>query len=351
MDELIDNIEEKITLALQSVPREMAQDVIENKIQDAYAIKVLVELENKNGILIAVFSSVNMKMLSMHSAAGFSSHLKKVWTFNPWKEFAGDFVTALKAGGIENGLSDRVGRSVYRALTVQNVSALVPNLDLGQKDGIISMITAELVKEMKISKISIQLDFEKVNSVGYRTENPINGLWNEVRNPFEEQVQEAKPVQEKKKSSGYEFIDAIRERYDSIARCSSVISPLAGMEFKDLKPGQPILVQCPFKTTDEKIMARRLGAVNDKGINSPIQAKFIDLVHTEKEYHILAEGPNKILIHIIEERPVRIAVPKEFRTSKYRAFEKEDTSTANSLKIILIVLTVVVIGLCVFYFI
>ncbi|HNF26898.1 MAG TPA: hypothetical protein PKV80_20655, partial [Leptospiraceae bacterium] len=219
MDELIDNIEEKITLALQSVPREMAQDVIENKIQDAYAIKVLVELENKNGILIAVFSSVNMKMLSMHSAAGFSSHLKKVWTFNPWKEFAGDFVTALKAGGIENGLSDRVGRSVYRALTVQNVSALVPNLDLGQKDGIISMITAELVKEMKISKISIQLDFEKVNSVGYRTENPINGLWNEVRNPFEEQVQEAKPVQEKKKSSGYEFIDAIRERYDSIARC------------------------------------------------------------------------------------------------------------------------------------
>lgn len=313
--------EELKKMALSSVnTEEEAERIIRGELVDAWLLKVILDVENKSGAILVLVSEANLKVLCIYSMMGASKVIKKIRTFEKFHQFALDMLAAYRDGGIESAMSERIGRTLYRLLTPEIISAQLPNFHYNQTRDITDILIKGIAIETKVGSIQVQIDLERVNSIFFRTNNPLQGNYNEVQNPFIEMVS-SKISHGTSHTSSFSAVPKTKidlaiedfiNQYDEIVRCSTILSPAAGITFDELKEGQKLLFKLPFKAPEEKSKARRLGAVNTLGQPVPIVGTFLRLIVGPKdEYHIFAKGPKGVLLRAFEERPVRLAIPRD----------------------------------------
>ncbi len=308
---------ELMSIALESVGTEdKARELIQGKFLDAYILKLRVDIENRSGVMIVLVSKIKSDILVLYSVFGNSPNLRKIRTFEDYSQFSHDMLNVMKSGGVDKALSENVGRAIYQKLTKGTISGLFPIWDKKDVVSTVAMLEPAIASYIKIKSAKIQADVEQISSVKFRYKNVMTGTVNPITRPdFEESTEtpevESQPV--KLESSPVEKeIEELEKEFGRIVICKTVLSPVAGIDFDALQNGQKLLFILPFQNDEEKALAHSMGAVGKDGINRPIIGTFVKIiVGTKNEYHIFAKGPNGVLLRAFEERPVRLAAPKE----------------------------------------
>ncbi|MBP9888163.1 MAG: hypothetical protein KBF93_17835 [Leptospiraceae bacterium] len=345
---------ELITMALESVSSDDdANLLLEGKLVDALLIKASVQVENRNGVMIFLFSLAKGDLLQVYSAFGNSPLLNRIRTFENVSQFLLDLIDAIKAGGIERALSDRIGRVMYKGLDRQTILSEFPKIEKKDYSNICEIIQLVINTELKIKTAKIQLDVEKISSLKFRVNNPLASVYTPISNPYTEAKKSAPIVvapennvsQEKAKAEN--LINDVQKNYKKVLMCKTVVAPVAGIDFENLKENMKLLFVLPFQTKEEIAIAKSVGAVAKDGTNKPITGEFLKIVTGGKnEYHIFAKGPNGTLLRAFEERPVKLAVSKKTsQTSK----KDEHSELGKMMSIIVGILLVLVIILFFMY--
>jgi hypothetical protein len=323
-DENLTYSKDTYDLALDSVgTHEKAISVIKKEFFDANLIKFYVDLSGKNGFVFFLLSDTTHKVLKMYSVAGSSSALRKINPFENFETLVLDIEKAIRAGGIEDSLSERIGRAVYRALPSERVFELLPEIQAKQSRDLNSTIEQALKEETTLKSIRLTVDIEKLNSAYFQERNILKNSYPQVRNPFIPDPISIQPPQtsEEKESEGLlvafnQSLLEIFQQFSKVVSCNVGISPLNGMEFSNLKEGQPIFFNLPLTTSQDKSLAKELGAVDTNGKYKPIIGYFIKIFQSPKqEFHLLATGPLGVVLHAIEKNPVKVSIPFEEETS------------------------------------
>ncbi|MDX1958410.1 MAG: hypothetical protein SFU98_07540 [Leptospiraceae bacterium] len=342
--------EDLIRIALESVStREQAVDLINGKFADAYLTKIILDLEAKRTVSIMITSILKSSILKVYCLSGFNTGLKKIAIYEQTEVMIQDMLKALKEGGQDKSLADRVGRTLFRAFTNESLANAHQALDIGKPDVLEAGIRKAIVAETKVQNFNLEIISEKISSLYFRVNNPFEGVLPEIVSPFAVQAQGSNTGFMKSVSASLTSteiaINDLLTNYATIIKCSTVISPMGGIDMDFLREGNLILFKLPFKTQDEKAIARKLDGVDEKGFPKPIVGKFKKMIIGPKnEYHIFAEGPKGVLLRSLEERKIRVATPKN--NSAQRKFE-DDSNTSKSFMYVLIgfVIFVIVIGI------
>ena len=125
--------EEIKKLILESAGTPENFDLILKKEQkDCFLIKLYVDLSGKNGFIFFIISENTKKVLSMYSIVGVSPSLRRI---NPFESFSGlieDLDKTIKSGGIEESLSERIGRAIFRHCNEIRLAHIVPQIQSKQ---------------------------------------------------------------------------------------------------------------------------------------------------------------------------------------------------------------------------
>jgi hypothetical protein len=339
--------------ALASRSQDEANLILKGEIIDSWLLKILINIENKTGAMMVLVSELSLKVVSIYSIFGTSPGIRKIRTFEKFQQFATDMGNAIKEGGMEAAVSERIGRTLYRTLLPEDLQSVLPDFDLGQLTNITDLITKGVAQETKLMNIQVELDIERINSAEFAKKNPIYGMVSEVRSPFEaaptnsstpNTSSRTQTTTSTPKTKIEIAVDDFVKDYKEVIKCSTVVSPVSGVLFDELKPGQKLLFMLPFKTSDEKSRARRLGAVNKLGQNGPVIGEFVKLIMGKDEFHLFAKGPHNTLLRAFEERPVRLAVPKA------KDYEQEEERNIKSIVMVALGFLLFVLLLFFFYF-
>lgn len=316
-------IKEKLNqmeMAMESVlNEEQAKDVINNKFnKDAYLLKLKVNVENKAGAMLILISVLKCEVLMVYSVFGNSTIIRKIGTFEDPNQFSGDMLAAMESGaGMDKSFSDNIGRIFYTKYDAETIERLRPEIEKKDFNNFDKILEEGINATYKVKSASVEADMEKINSVRFRLSSNLVEKVPPVTKPevTQETEEEAKPeksiLPEVEKSEIDREIDELVSQYPATVTSKTVLSPVSGVEFEKLQPNQKILMQLPFQTPEQKTIARKLGAEVKDGRVKPIVAEFIKVIPGHKnEYHIFARGPKGILLKAFEERPVRLAVPK-----------------------------------------
>jgi hypothetical protein len=313
---------EQINLALESVDTEdQARELINGRIQDAFLLKIKVDVENRSGVLMVLVSIFKKKILQVYSVIGNSPLLRKVHTFEDFQQLSRDFVEIMKVGGIDSSVSDLVGRAVHKSLVTSVIENFIPSWEKRDATNTINLLQQSIIKNVRANRVKLTAEAERISSVKFRYKNPMQGIVIPIPPPVDEEVTEEAQAREQ---LPYEkLIEDTVKSFSKELLCESILSPVSGIEFDDLMEGQEILFKLPFVTSEDKTTAKALDATDKEGNLLPVIGKFIKIVNGKNEYHILAEGPSNTILHSIEERPVRIATPKKMEK------KSEIKNTAN----------------------
>jgi hypothetical protein len=351
-----ENIDEKthqselMKYALESVKdNDQAFQLLEGKITDAILVKAQVHVENRSGILIFPFSVFKGDILSVHSVFGNSPLIIRMRTYEKYPQFLLDTIEIVKSGGNDKALSERIARAVYKNISASSLMKTIPKVSKKNYEELIALVQNGVNLELKISTTKAVIDVEKVSSIQFRMGNPLDSVLQPVLNPYNVQKEEEEkkktviPVFETspEKLKAEKEISEIQKEFQKVVICKTVVSPVAGLEFDALKETTKLLFLLPFQTEEEIEFAKQMGAVSKEGVNKPILGTFYKIITSGKnEFHIFAKGPNGILFRAFEERPVRLATPKQ--ASKKKVETKADTSATLSI-IIGVLVTLVAI--------
>ncbi|MCZ8237814.1 MAG: hypothetical protein O9346_09775 [Leptospiraceae bacterium] len=302
---------EQINIALESVNNEdQAKELINGRIQDAFLLKIKVDVENRAGMLMVLISMYKKRILEVYSLIGNSPLLRKIHTFEDYQQLSRDFVAVANAGGVDNSVSDMVGRAVYKSIVTSVIEASIPAWEKRDATNTINLLQQSFIKHVKVNRVKITAEVERISSVKFRYKNPMQGIVSPINPPLNEEEEAALKEDERELLPFEKLIDATVKSYSRELKCESILSPVSGVEFDDLVEGQEILFKLPYSSPEDKTTAKALDVVDKDGNLLPIVGKFITIVNGKNEYHILAEGPANTVLHAIEERPVRIATPK-----------------------------------------
>ncbi|NCN10102.1 MAG: hypothetical protein GW938_09695 [Leptospira sp.] len=318
---------EQINIALESVNNEdQAKELINGRIQDAFLLKIKVDVENRAGMLMVLISMYKKRILEVYCLIGNSPLLRKIHTFEDFQQLSRDFVEVINAGGVDTSVSDMVGRSVYKSLVTSFIEQSIPAWEKRDATNTINLLQQSIIKHVKVNRVKLTAEVERISSVKFRYKNPMQGIVSPVIPPLNEDEEAALKEEQRELLPFEKLIDATVKGYSRELNCESILSPVSGVEFDDLVEGQEILFKLPFSTPDDKTTAKALDVVDKDGNLLPIIGKFITIVNGKSEYHILAEGPANTVLHSIEERPVRIATPKKLIKKK---LDKSQTPANN----------------------
>ena len=336
---------ELINMAMESVLNEdQARELILGKIEDAYLFKINVDIENRTGCATVLMSAFKNDIIEIFSVFGENPRLKKIRTFEDIFQFTHDMAEACKEGGINQSLSDSVGRAIYKKMDRSFILSVKPMLESLDAQKFINFIKEAIIAELKVPKVKVQLDMEKISSVKVRTANSLNGIQAPVARPVDEAA--PKETASEEKSAIDRQRELIEKGFTNIIECKTVLSPVAGIEFDDLKENQKILFNLPLENESQRIMARQLGGIDKDGNKKPVVGEFIQIASAKNEYYLYAKGPGGVLLRSFEEGPVRIAVPKKEKAAQKTPVKQE----SGAINVIIFVALAVVVLLLVAMF-
>lgn len=343
---------ELMIMALESVASEAdANLLLEGKLIDALLVKAAVTVENRTGVMTFLFSLAKGDLLQVYSVFGNSPLLTRIRTFENSPQFIADLTEAIKSGGIERALSDRIGRVMFKGLDSQSVLLQFPKIDKKNYNDFCEMIQFVINTELKIKTAKVQIDVEKISSLNFRTKTNLSTIYAPIVNPYKEVKVTPVPIEANpylpEKAKAEALIHEVQKDFKRVLMCKTVVAPVAGIDFDSLKENMKLLFVLPFQTTEEIALAKSVGAVTKDGINKPIAGEFLKIITGGKnEYHIFAKGPNGILLRAFEERPVKLAMSKKTTQS----VKKDDQSELGKMMSVIIgILLVLVITLFFMY--
>ena len=338
---------ELIAMAQESVSSEANVTLLlEGKLVDALLIKASVLVESRTGIMVLLFSLEKGDLLEAYSIFGNSHLLNRIRTFENYGQFLKDLIEAVQAGGIERALSDRIGRAIYKGLDGQAMLQQFPKI-LKKNFPDFCMLTQQIINsELRIQTTKVQMDIEKVSSLKFRVNNPLGAMYAPILNPYKEIKTEPKkivvPILENspEKIKAEAMISEVQKEFKQVLMCKTVVAPVAGIDFGNLKENMKLLFVLPFQTPEEIALAKSVGAVTKEGAIKPISGDFLKIINGGKnEFHIFAKGPNGILLRAFEERPVKLAVSKK----NQQATKKDERSDLGKMMSVIIGILVVLI--------
>jgi hypothetical protein len=310
--------EEYVKLTWESVETpEEATLVINREKKDVYLIKLYIDMSGKNGFVYFIMSEGTRKIITMYSIFGTSGILRKI---NPFESFDGmilDLEKAIRGGSIEDTLSERIGRSIFRSLPHEKVIEFISQIEIKQTKEFTNYMEEAVKQETGVKALRSTIDIEKMNSLDFYDKNKLKLTYPAVRNPFlPDKVEgDTSSISEPTENPIDLFNKSLQEIFQGFSRvvsCNVGISPLNGMEFAKLREGQPIYLNLPVTTPEEQSIARDLGGIDEKGKFKPIIGKFFKILTSpKKEYHILALNSSGVVLHAIEKNPVKISVPSD----------------------------------------
>ena len=303
--------------------------------------------------MMLLFSIEKGELLEIYSIFGNSPLINRIRTFENYNQFLKDLIEVVKAGGIEKALSDRIGRSIYKGLDPNGMLLQIPKILKKNFNDFCMMMQHLINSELKIQSTKMQIDIEKVNSLKFRINNPLEVFYKPIANPYKEIKKEpAKivvPVLENspEKVKAEAMISDVQKDYKKVLMCKTIVSPVAGIDFDNLKENMKLLFVLPFETAEEKALAKSVGAVTQEGTIKPIAGDFLKIITGGKnEFHIFAKGPNGILLRAFEERPVKLALSKKIPQS---AKKEERSELGKMMSVIIGILFVLIIILFFMY--
>jgi hypothetical protein len=332
---------------------EKAREVMQGKLLDVYFIKIRIDTDSKSGVVLALYSIVTKRILFVYSFFGSNPIFRKIRTFEDIKQISESFVEIQKNGGVDPAITDLAGKAFYKILTdTPQIESWFPIWDKKEVTVISDQFQRAANTNMKGIRCKVTAEVEKTTSVKILYNNPLNGVLNPVNSasalsddtpPTASDVPKSAADPKKELSPMQRQIEFFSKNYQTQVSCSTILSPVAGMEFDELIAGQELLFKLPFVSPEEKTRASHLGSVDEKGNVTPVVGRYIGIASGKNEYHIFAEGPKGVLLHAIEERPVRLAIPKNTVRLK-----EETESEMNPLNIFIIAATFIVIVLVIF---
>jgi hypothetical protein len=330
---------------------EQVLQILENQIQDAVLLKSLVYIENRSGILVILFSAIKGDILEVYTTFGNSPLINRIRTFEKQEQFFLDIIEVIKSGGMEKALSERIARSIYKNVLNTALLQCLPKIQRKDFEDVKNLIQNAINLELKIRTTKANIDYEKINSVVFRTENSLNKLLPPITNPYLNSSEEVKKITvpvfetDPEKLKIEKQISELQQGFQKVIMCKTLVSPVAGIEFSNLKENTKLLFMLPFQTEEEITFAKSMGAVNKDGQIKPISGTFFKLISGNKnEYHIFAKGPNGVLFRAFEERPVRLATPKKV------VQKKEENSELSGVLSIVVGVVIVLISILVFIY-
>lgn len=304
---------ELMNLALEScLTEEQGRDLLNSKITDAYLLKLRVDLENRTGVLMVLVSKFKKTILQVFSVFGSSPQMRKVRLFGDYGQLSVDFVELYKEKGLDSSLTENVGKAVYRIFSPEIIPGLLPQWDKKYFSNSIDMLERGISGLLKNTKIKVIFEMDKVSSVKFRHKNPMHGVVRSVGAPPPETSaapEQQAPVNAEPTALERQIAN-FTKNYNTILQAKTMISPVDGIEFDQLVEGQEILFKLIVDSPQQKATAKVLNAIDEYNIAQPVVGKYIGIASGKNEYHIYAEGPSGTLLHSLEERPVKISVPK-----------------------------------------
>ncbi|GBF51105.1 hypothetical protein LPTSP4_26360 [Leptospira ryugenii] len=296
---------------------EQAKEVLQGKITDAYLVKIKMDLDNKTGIILILASSIRKHILEVYSVFGSSTIFRRIRPFADFFQISTDLADIGKSSdGYDAQISESVGRIVYRFFTKEKLEEFLPLWEKKDPSRLSDQIEPLVLNGMKAGKAKLQAEIDKLSSAKFRFDNPMKGSISPIEKPQEEVAPapelSSAPKAPTEMSSLERQIQLFRQNAQREIPVNTVISPISGVDFDNLLVGQEILFRIPPDHPDALPNATALGALDKEGKVSkePIVGKFKGIASAKNEYHIFAEGPNQILLHSIEESPVKVATPK-----------------------------------------
>ncbi|BDA77282.1 hypothetical protein LPTSP3_g02120 [Leptospira kobayashii] len=302
---------------------EQAKEVLQGKITDSYLIKLKLDIDNKNGMLLILVSSIRKHIMEIYSVVGTSQIFRRIRTFADYVQISQDLADIGKSGGMDLALSENVGRALHRIFTKETLDEFLPLWQKKDPSRLPDLIEPAIINATKATRVKIQAEIDKLSSAKFRYENPMKGTINPVAKP-EDDAPPAAPeavdptavpagaVRSGDMTPIDRQMEQFRAGFGKELRMKTVISPISGVDFDDLMEGQEILFRVPLDTAEGMTNANLLGLIDEDGnvAKAPIVGKFLGIASSKNEYHIFAEGPNNYLFHSIEEHPVKVAIPK-----------------------------------------
>lgn len=338
---------ELMALALESVnSEELAMQLIEGNLQDAWLLRVVIDIESRYGVMFVLFSIIKMEIILIYSLFGTSSYLKRIKAFEADEEFANDMIQASEKSGIEPVLSERMARTLYKSLDKKTIPVILASLDKNNTESVQEVFQKFFNSELRLLSTKVEIKAEKISSISFRTRNSIatSEVIKPYLNPYNETVKSKTSAkiealeQEESKKDPLTIIQEIQQKngLTKVVECSTVLSPVAGLSFEDLNDTMKLQLMLPVSTEEQIEFAKLMGALDGNGVNHPITADFLGVVRgNENEYYVLAKGPGGILLKAFEERPVKVAI-----AGKKKYEEKGEKDIGGILWIFIVILVV-----------
>lgn len=312
---------EQLKLALESVPGEdVARELLTDKIQDAYLIKIKVLIENNLGLLMVLVSLYKRKILTVYSLAGTSGILNKAKPYEDYKRIIQDLLEVSAEPGLNPGLSESLGRAVYYSFPENAISELLPLWEKKEIQSSLNILKLNIIKLTNIASINLEGDVEKISSVKVRFNSPLDGKIKPITPPQEEAPVEVPPANPNSSAATNKkehevYLDSIINNYSRLVNVKTIISPSDGAEFETLISGEIVYFKPPIKTEEDKQLLQDLGLILPGGKIQNIEGRFLKSISGEYDYHIFAVGPENILLHSVDTNRVKVQV-KNKRTQK-----------------------------------
>ncbi|PKA10869.1 hypothetical protein CH372_17110, partial [Leptospira meyeri] len=299
---------------------EQAKEVLQGKITDGYLVKVKIDLDSLNGMVLILVSSIRKHIMELYAVVGTSPTFRRIRTFADHVQISTDLGDIGKSGGYDPAISENIGRAIHRAFNKEKLEELLPLWQKKDPSHIAELLENPILMATKGRNIKLQAEVDKLSTAKFRYENPMKGVILPIPKPDDEAAAakdasipgiSTEPAKGEP-SSLERQIAQYRTSFPKELNMKTVISPINGVEFDNLVEGMEILFRVPTETPEGLTNAQILGLIDEEGKISkdPVVGKFLGIAGSKTEYHIFAEGPNQYLLHSVEEHPVKVAIPK-----------------------------------------
>lgn len=342
---------EKLNLALESVGSEdIARDLVNDKIKDAFLLKFKIKIETKIVILMVLVSTFSKKILFVYSLGGNAKSLNKVKPFENYIRFMHEFIQISSESGIDPALSLLVGRAAYNALNESVLDRQIQFWEEKKIDQTVKFISDKIAELTKLNLIQIESDMEKLSSVLVRHKS----ILQDVVKPIVPPSQNEEVIDPTEGEDYKQFLSQMSPKFDLVLRVKTLLAPNDGKLISHLTEEDTICCKALANSQEQKKAAGLLKLITKEGKIKTIEGKVMKVfVDAEGQYHTFASGPDNTLLYAIDGQELKIQI-KDHTVAEPESIAEEGMEKGESKPIDItyfIGFILVVISISIAYFI